>query len=259
MKNQLTELLTNYGEISGIWFDGHWDQLQDDKDKTHKSKVDWHYNEIYGLIHKLQPQCLIGNNHHLQPFPGEDFQMFEKDLPGGNTTGFGGQEVSLRMPLETCETLNDSWGFNITDHNYKSVQQLIHYLVRDAGYGANFLLNIGPMPNGQIQPEFKQRLAAMGDWLKIFGPTIYGTKAGFIKPQDWGAVTEKGNSVYVHVFNFPGEKMLLQIPYTVKSARLFQNKSDIKFQKLDNNYIVLDLKNIKQDDIDTVVELQISR
>jgi alpha-L-fucosidase len=76
--------------------------------------VNWHYDEIYTLIHRLQPKCLIGNNHHLAPIPGEDFQMFEKDLPGGNTTGFGGQEVSAKMPLETCETINDSWGFNIT-------------------------------------------------------------------------------------------------------------------------------------------------
>ena len=89
MKAQLTELLTNYGEISGIWFDGHWDQLDNDHDKGQRSKVNWHYDEIYKLIHTLQPQCLIGNNHHLSPISGEDFQMFEKDLPGGNTTGFG--------------------------------------------------------------------------------------------------------------------------------------------------------------------------
>src|SRR4030095_6761745 len=225
MKAQLTELLTNYGEVAGIWFDGHWDQLDNDHDKTNKSKVDWHYTEIYELIHRLQPKCMIGNNHHLLPIPGEDFQMFEKDLPGGNTTGFGGQEVSSLMPLETCETINDSWGFNITDYSYKSVKQLVHYLVRDAGFGANFLLNIGPMPNGQIQPEFKERLSAMGNWLKTYGTTIYGTKGGYMKPQDWGAITEKGNKVYVHLFEFPGEKMLLQIPYRVNAARLFIGKS----------------------------------
>ena len=122
MKAQLTELLTEYGEIGGIWFDGHWDQLDNDEDKSNKSKVDWKYDEIYPLIHRLQPHCLIGNNHHLLPLPGEDFQMFEKDLPGGNTTGFGGQAVS-QLPLETCETINDSWGFNITDRKYKSTKK----------------------------------------------------------------------------------------------------------------------------------------
>src|SRR5690606_6635599 len=79
MKAQLTELLTNYGRIDGIWFDGHWD----------KKDENWHYDEIYGLIHRLQPHCLVGNNHHIAPIPGEDFQMFERDLPGQNTTGFG--------------------------------------------------------------------------------------------------------------------------------------------------------------------------
>ena len=259
MKQQLTEILTNYGEISGIWFDGHWDQLENDQNKKGVSRVDWHYNEIYPLIHKLQPKCLIGNNHHLLPIPGEDFQMFEKDLPGGNTTGFGGQEVSTLMPLETCETINDSWGFNITDYKYKSVKQLIHYLVRDAGFGANFLLNIGPMPNGQIQPEFKERLSAMGNWLKTYGTTIYGTKGGYMKPQDWGAITEKGNKVYVHLFELPGEKMLLQIPYRVNAARLFIGKSPVKFSNVGDGYILIDLKNVKADEIDTVIELDIAR
>jgi alpha-L-fucosidase len=259
MKQQLTELLTNYGEISGIWFDGHWDQLENDQNKKGVSKVNWHYDEIYTLIHRLQPKCLIGNNHHLSPIPGEDFQMFEKDLPGGNTTGFGGQEVSSKMPLETCETMNDSWGFNITDNNYKSVKQLVHYLVRDAGYGANFLLNVGPMPNGQIQPEFTERLAAIGEWLKTYGETIYGTNAGFIRPQDWGAVTEKGNKVYIHLLDWSGEKILLQIPYAVKSARDFGSKMPMKFQSLGNNYIVFDLKNVKAGELDTVVELEITR
>ncbi len=256
MKAQLTELLTNYGEIGGIWFDGHWDQLESDQNKKGVSKVDWKYEEIYPLIHKLQPNCLIGNNHHLSPIPGEDFQMFEKDLPGGNTTGFGGQEVSNLVPLETCETINDAWGFNITDRNYKSLKQLVHYLVRDAGYGANFLLNVGPMPNGQVQPEFVERLKGIGDWLKTYGQTIYGSKAGFLKPQSWGAITEKGKSVYLHLLDYNGEKMLLKLPYTIKSAKLFIGKTPVNFQTLTDGYVVIDLKNVKRDEIDTVIELE---
>jgi alpha-L-fucosidase len=216
MKNQLTELLTNYGEIAGVWFDGHWDQLPDDKNKESKPKVDWHYNEIYSLIHKLQPQALIGNNHHLAPIPGEDFQMFEKDLPGANTSGFGGQSVSA-LPLESCETINNSWGFNITDTTYKTHKQLIDYLVKASGFGANFLLNIGPMPNGAVQPEFKESLDYMGKWLATYGESIYNTKGGYIRPQEWGCITQKGNKMYVHVLkkdmpsitleNFPSKKI----------------------------------------------------
>ncbi len=165
MKAQLTELLTNYGKIDGIWFDGHWNQLDNNKDKTLKSKVDWHYDEIYKLIHSLQPQCLIGNNHHLFPLLGVDFQAFEKDLPDKNTASFGGQSVSL-LPMETCETMNNSWGFNITDRKYKSTKDIVHYLINAAGMNANFLLNVGPMPDGTIQPEFVSTLKELGDWIK---------------------------------------------------------------------------------------------
>ncbi len=256
MKAQLTELLTNYGEIAGVWFDGHWDQLNNDHDKGQASKVDWNYNEIYELIHRLQPQCLIGNNHHLTPIKGEDFQMFEKDLPGANTTGFGGQSVS-QLPLETCETINDSWGFKITDTNYKSPKQLIHYLVKATGYGANFLLNIGPMPNGEIQPEFTDHLQKVGDWLKLYGETIYGAKAGFIKPQNWGAVTQKGNKMYLHLLNVKDDKFLIKIPDKVRSVKRFNDKAGIKYQQLPDNYFVFDIAGFNKDEVDNVIELEI--
>ncbi|MFM7838083.1 MAG: alpha-L-fucosidase [Chitinophagaceae bacterium] len=258
MKAQLTELLTNYGEISGIWFDGHWDQLDNDSDKDQQPKVNWHYDEIYQLIHRLQPQCLIGNNHHLSPLPGEDFQMFEKDLPGHNTTGFGGASVSA-LSLETCETINDSWGFNITDHHYKSSKELIQYLVKAAGYGSNFLLNVGPMPDGKIQPEFLERLSAIGSWLSENGETIYGTKGGFVSPQSWGAVTEKGNKLYVHLLNVPEERLLLKIPYKVKSALSRKGKKPITFQALADNYYLFNVKGIAIEEVDTILELDVTR
>jgi alpha-L-fucosidase len=254
MKAQLTELLTNYGEIGGVWFDGFWDQLSNDSDKEQQSKVDWHIDEIYTLIHKLQPQCLIGNNHHRTPLPGEDFQMFEKDLPGGNSTGFGGQSVS-QLPLETCETINDSWGFNITDRKYKSTKDLIQLLVRDAGYGANLLLNIGPMPNGEIQPEFTQRLTEIGDWLSKNGATIYGTKGGYLRPGDWGAITEKGNSIYVHVFKTVDNKLFIKVPYKIISAKLFLTKKPVKWQAIEDNYTVFDIN--QPDPTDTIIELEV--
>jgi alpha-L-fucosidase len=113
-------------------------------------KVDWHYDEIYKMIHDLQPQALIGNNHHIGVIDGEDFQMFEKDLPGKNTTGWGTAADKIgSVPLEVCETINGSWGFNLQDRKHKSDKELIHYLIKAAGYGSNMLLNVGPMPNGK--------------------------------------------------------------------------------------------------------------
>ncbi len=256
MKAQLTELLTNYGEISGIWFDGHWDQLDNDVDKTLKSKVNWHYDEIYGLIHRLQPQCLISNNHHLTPIPGEDFQAFEKDLPGHNTTGFGGASISA-LPLETCETMNDSWGFNITDRNYKSSKKLIQYLVKAAAYNANFLLNVGPMPNGVIQPEFTDTLQKMGQWLQKNGETIYGTRGGAIGPKNWGGFTQKGNKLYMHILNTPETKDYIFVDgmnQKIAKAVLFNGKQEVKFkQQPEGTFIYTD--NLAFDDVDTIIEL----
>ncbi len=259
MKNQLTELLTNYGEIAGVWFDGYWDQTAPEGAVDRGSRIDWKLDEIYALIHKLQPQCLIGNNHHLAPFPGEDFQMFERDLPGENNSGLSFQEASTKMPLETCETLNNSWGFNITDRNYKPVAELIHLLVKDAALGANLLLNIGPLPNGDIQPEFSERLNAMGEWLKIYGPTVYGTHAGFMKPQYWGAVTEKDNKVFLHIFKSDGNKLFLKVPYKIKSVKLFAGEKPLKFQMLQDDYLMIDLKNVDINSIDTVVEIETTK
>ena len=185
MKTQLTELITNYPNIRGIWFDGHWER------KT----ANWHYDEIYTLIHKLNPKILVGNNHHLTPFAGEDFQMYEKDLPGENKAGFSATSKVGNLPLETCETINGSWGFNIKDTSYKSVKTIIHYIVNAAGRNSNFLLNVGPMPNGKIQTEFTDTLAAVGRWMASNGVSIYGTRGNLIAPQPWGVITKKDKTL----------------------------------------------------------------
>ncbi|MBI2283245.1 MAG: alpha-L-fucosidase [Bacteroidetes bacterium] len=257
MKGQLTELLTNYGEIAGIWFDGHWDQLDNDHDKTLSSKVNWHYDEIYPLIHQLQPKCLISNNHHLSPIPGEDFQAFEKDLPGNNTTGFGGASVS-QLPLETCETMNDAWGYNMTDRKYKTVPALIHYLVKAAGRNANFLLNVGPKPNGQIQSEFTDTLAQIGNWMRTNGTSIYGTRGNVMPEQEWGTVTAKGKTLYVHILNKKAVKQhylfLPGITAAVSKASAFADKKTMRFKQQPEGLFVY-LDNISLDAIDTILEL----
>ncbi|CAN5257160.1 alpha-L-fucosidase [soil metagenome] len=258
MKNQLTELLTNYGEIGGVWFDGYWDQLDNTNHDKPVARIDWHFREIYDLIHKLQPQCLVGNNHHITPLSGEDFQMFEKDLPGGNSTGFGGASIS-HLPMETCETINNSWGFNITDTTYKTHEQLVQYLVKAAGFGANFLLNIGPMPNGEIQPEFKERLHWMGDWLKLYGESIYNTKGGYMRPQNWGCITQKDNKVFVHILDKQRASVILEkFPFgKISKAYLMKNGDKVKTQ-LKDGMAQLFLPD-KMDGPDEVVVLEVKR
>jgi alpha-L-fucosidase len=219
MNAQLTELLTNYGQIGGIWFDGWWD----------KKDADWQLDETYSLIHRLQPGCLIGSNHHQAPKPGEDFQMFEKDLPGFNTTGFSGESKVGALPLETCETMNYSWGFNLQDKNYKSSVSLIRYLVKAAGYNSNFLLNVGPMPNGKIQPEFMDTLKKIGIWMNQFGETIYGTRQGPVTPKSWGVTTQKDGRIFVHLLNAEGNTLLIPTIGKIQSIKLFHNQQKVNF------------------------------
>jgi alpha-L-fucosidase len=259
MKNQLTELLTNYGEIAGIWFDGHWDQTKPEGETDRSSRIDWHYDEIYALIHKLQPKCMIGNNHHMTPFPGEDFQMFERDLPGENKSGLSFQKASDKLPLETCETMNGSWGFNIKDDKYKSVKQLIHYLVNAAGRNANFLLNVGPMPNGKVQSELVDSLNAVGKWMQQYGESIYGTRGNVMPPKDWGVVTAKGKSTYVHILKDSGLSTLVieGIQGKVKDCRLMGTDQKVKFKQAKTG-LTLNLEGIKFDRIDTIIEVQTS-
>lgn len=261
MKQQLTELLTNYGKIDGIWFDGHWDQLDNDHDKTLKAKVDWHYDEIYTLIHKLQPQCMIANNHHLAPIAGEDFQAFEKDLPGGNTTGFGGASIS-QLPLETCETMNDAWGYNMTDRKFKTFPALIHYIINAAGRNANFLLNVGPQPNGVIQKEFTDTLAKIGEWMKTNGASFYGTRGNVIPPQDWGVLTMRGKNVYVHVLdhNKLRQNYIFLPGFDAKNKIIavnhFPSGNTIRFkQEPEGVFIYTD--GIRWDEVDTIIQLNI--
>lgn len=255
MKAQLTELLTNYGEISGIWFDGDWDQHPSNSHSHKTVKVDWHYNEIYDLIHTLQPNCMIANNHHKELITGEDYQAFEKDLPGENKSGYSeNQTVSGNIPLETCETMNKTWGYNITDDNFKSETELIHYLVKAAGHGANLLLNVGPMPNGEIQPECVNLLNKVGEWLNAYGKTIYNTRSGVIKPQNWGAATQKGNIHYLHILSKTTDTLHIPLSGNIKSVRWLNLNSKLNWKK-ESTGIQIQLAGVILDPIDSVIEI----
>jgi alpha-L-fucosidase len=246
MNAQLRELLTGYGPIAGVWFDGMWD----------KPEANWRLEKTYTLIHSLQPAALIGSNHHRAPYPGEDFQMFEKDLPGQRTQEFNTTSVVGKLPLETCDTINYSWGYNSNDDHYKSSRELIQYLVRAAGNDANFLLNIGPRPDGTIQPEFVERLHAMGAWLEKNGESIYGTREGPVTPRNWGVTTKKGNKVYLHVLDWQDEVLAMPKIAGIRSARLFPNGGEIETQQLSGATLVR-IPAAQRDPVDTIVELEV--
>lgn len=228
MNNQLVELLTKY-DITALWFDGMWD----------RRSVNWRIREQYDLIHSVQPSCLIGNNHHLPAIEGEDFQIFERDLPGENKAGYSkGQTVSHKLPLETCQTMNGMWGYKVADQNYKSTEYLIRYLVSIACKGANLLLNIGPQPNGELPATALARLKEMGEWLSKYGDSVYGTTAGDIQAQEWGVTTRKGNRLFVHIFDLKEKELTLPLTCKVTKAYTFEDKRAVAFEKNDGGIIL---------------------
>ena len=247
MNRQITELLTNYGPVRAIWFDGWWDH---DEDET---PFDWQLDEQYALVHKLQPACLVANNHHQVPFEGEDVQIFERDLPGENTHGLSGQAIS-RLPLETCQTMNGMWGYKVVDQDYKSTETLIRYLVSAAGKGANLLLNVGPQPNGELPEAALERMKAMGEWLSVNGDTIYATEAGDVAQQEWGCTTRKGDRLFVHIFELEGDAVVLPLECEVVEATVFASGEGVSFEKCDGGYRII--TGPVTDAIDYIVELR---
>ena len=219
MNNQLEELLTKY-DVDALWFDGMWD----------RRSVNWRIQEQYEHIHKIKPECLVGNNHHLPAIPGEDFQIFERDLPGENKAGYSkGQTVSTKLPLETCQTMNGMWGYKVADQNYKSTEYLVRYLVSIACKGANLLLNIGPQPNGELPATALERLKEMGEWLRKYGDSVYGTTAGDIQAQEWGVTTRKGERLFVHIFDLKSKELHLPLSCKVEKAYTFEGKQPVAF------------------------------
>jgi alpha-L-fucosidase len=247
MDAQLEELLTRYGPLGGIWFDGMWD----------KPDADWRLARTYALIHRLQPAALIVPNHHQAPLPGEDVQTFEQDLPGANTAGFNTTEIGA-LPLETSLTMNHSWGFNLTDHRYKTTRELIGYLVRAAGSGANLLLNIGPRPDGTIPPEATGRLREVGAWLETYGRSIYGTRRGPVAPHDWGVTTQHGDTVFVHLLHWPDRTLALPpLGANVTQARMLATGQPVAVVQSETG-VILTMPAATGDEPDRVVVVRLA-
>lgn len=207
MKNQIGELIHNY-HIDGLWFDGYWDHDSD------SIPFDWKMPEFYKYIHTLKDDCLVGNNHHIKTIDGEDFQMFERDLPGENKAGYSENQEISTLPLEMCQTMNGMWGYKVADQDYKSGDQLIQLLVKAAAKGSNLLLNIGPQPNGELPATALDRLKDIGKWMTVYGESVYNTKKTNLPDFPWGVSTQNNKCLFIHVFQ--NDMNTIEIPVDKK-------------------------------------------
>lgn len=256
LHGQVQELCTRFGEIACVWFDGDWPrQALDEGNEYFAPGGSFEYEKLYDMIHTLQPDAVVLNNRHAAPLPGEDLQGFEQDLPGENSSGFNTETIS-GLPLEVCMTINGSWGYRRDDQNHKSSRHLVHLLVRSASAGANFLLNVGPTPEGELLPVHVRRLRNVGMWLKLNGAAVYGTRAGAIPPTGTSVSTRREDTHYVHCLDHPGDEVALDgVPETVQGARLLRDGAPLAVTR-DGAALRLTIPEELRDPFDTVIELR---
>jgi alpha-L-fucosidase len=166
---QLRELLTGYGKLGGVIFDGYWPRTQFEGEDAHFTPGGlWDLAGAYSLIHQLQPEAVVANNTHVLPLPGEDYQVWELDMPGENTIGFNTTQVGER-PSAAWWNLNSGWAYAPRSQAVKSPELILQTLLKAWNKEAVFFLNIGPRPYGDIHPEEQHVLREVGQSLRAAG------------------------------------------------------------------------------------------
>jgi alpha-L-fucosidase len=255
MKGQLKELLTRYGPIGILWFDGEWESPW-----THDRGAD-----LYKYVRGLQPKIII-NNRVGKGRAGMngmdqgtervgDYGTPEQEIPA---TGFG-----PGVDWESCMTMNNHWGYNKNDQNWKSTTVLVRNLIDCASKGGNYLLNVGPTSEGLFPQASIERLAAIGQWMKVNQESIYGTQASPFDKLDWGRCTVKPLSggktrLYLHVYDWPADGKLV-VPNLVNKpikAFLLDGGKEISFE-IGENTVTLALPGAPANPHATVVAVDI--
>ena len=249
MKNELKELLTNYGKIGVLWFDGEWENTW-----THEKGKD-----LYQYVRSLQPSILINNRVDV----GRE-GLVGLNKAGGYIGDFGTPEQEIPatgvpgVDWESCMTMNNNWGYNSHDDNWKSSEDLIRKLIDIASKGGNFLLNIGPTAEGVFPQPAIDRLKDLGSWMNVNSESIYQSQASPFKTLSWGRCTQKamngGTRLYLHIFDWPedGKLVLPGLGSEVKSAHALVDETKLKFERKGSDYII-DISPVAKQNYATVI------
>lgn len=255
LKGQLKELLTGYGPIGIVWFDGQWE----------KAWTSERGEDLYNYVRSLQPNIIV-NNRVGKPRDSAsgigfaekgaigDYGTPEQEIPA---TGFG-----PGVDWESCMTMNGHWGYNKNDHNWKSTETLVRNLIDCASKGGNYLLNVGPTAAGEIPVASVERLQQIGQWMKVNHDAIYGSTASPFKRLAWGKATKKvtpaGTMLYLHVFDWPkdGKLVVPGLQNEIKSARLLASAQALTAKRTASG-VEVTLPATSPDAISTTVVLEL--
>lgn len=230
MHGQVRELLTRYGRVDIIWFDGLGGTAQD-----------WDANKLFPMMKQLQPQIVINNRCGLKA---------DYDTPEQTVGAF-----QLNWPWESCITICNQWAWK-PDDRMKTLEECLRTLITCAGGDGNLLFNVGPMPSGEIEPRQVARLKEMGLWLAKNGESIYATRGGPFKPTKSIVSTRKGNSVYIHVFRWDGDSVTLPaLPGKIVSSTLLGGGTVRLTQTATDMTLGVDKKDRRE--IDTIIKLEL--
>jgi alpha-L-fucosidase len=255
---QMEELLSNYGQIDVLWFDGgeaDWLNFGADwagakwqkraNGKHYQGRFKWEHDKVYATLRRLQPQAIINGRADMP----EDFHSREGD---GALGGFDAEH-----PWELCTTLAGAWGWQ-KNAQVKSLRDCVQLLVKTVGRDGNLLLNVGPRPDGEIDPPQVKRLKEIGEWLGKYGESIYGTRGGPFLPGDYCVSTHHDKLIYVHVLKWPGDKVILPaIPAKIVRAASLVG-GEVGFTQTEHG-VEISVSPENRGDIDTVIALELDQ
>lgn len=248
MRNQVTELLTNYGKIDILWFDFSYSDSEY-RGMKGKGKLDWEAEELIATARRLQPEIIIDNRTEIE----QDLWTPEQYQP----TDWIRDDDGNRVVWEACQTFSGSWGYHRDESTWKTPEMLIRMLVNTVSCGGNLLMNVGPTARGYFDDRAVNALDAIGSWMKYNSRSIYGcTQSEFKAPADV-RYTQKEGRLYVHLYAYPYRHLRLPgLADKVDYAQFLHDNSEIFFEEKDGD-IVLELPYVKPNQIVPVVELML--